>query len=323
MAKERVLITGGAGYIGSYVNKLLAENGYETCVLDNLSRGNRAAVSTPHFVLGDIGDQKLLSNLLSSNNFDACLHFAALTDVGESVRDPQLTYENNVTKSITLFDTLINHGVKNIIFSSSAAIFGAPEEKIINEMHPKVPINPYGKSKLIVEQILEDYHHAYSLNSCSLRYFNAAGGDPSGKIALSHKLTNVLPVILRSIKKDEPFPLFGNDYDTYDGTCVRDYIHIHDLATAHLLALEKLLKKPGYYTYNLGNGRGFSLLEVVEAAKKATGQTIRYQIAPRRPGDPPFLVADATKAKQDLCWTPQYPSMERIIEDAYRVSLSA
>lgn len=316
MAKPLILIVGGAGYIGSYVNKLLNKTGYPTVVLDDLSRGERDLVQAGTFVLGDMGDPAVLDELFSTHPIDAVMLFAAYTDVGESVDNPALYYKNNVVNTLTLLNAMVKYGVKSLIFSSSAAIFGNPHKELIDEDHPKEPINPYGQTKLMVEAILRDYSVAYQLASCSLRYFNAAGADPEGELPLKSKLTNLIPIIANSVRSGQPFKLFGNDYDTKDGTCIRDYIHIHDLATAHILALKKLLKDKKTVAYNLGNGQGFSVLEVIEAARRVTKETLPYILAPRRAGDPPKLVADSTKAKKELGWEPIYPQIDTIVRDA-------
>lgn len=316
MPKPLVLVVGGAGYIGSYVNKLLNKSGYPTVVLDNLSKGDRDLVTSGTFLLGDMGDTHILDELFANYPIDAVMHFAAFTDVGESVQNPAIYYQNNVVNTLTLLNSMLKHGVNRLIFSSSAAIFGIPCQDLVNEEHTKIPINPYGETKLMVERILADYSVAYGLASCSLRYFNAAGADPDGELPLNIKLTNLIPVIVKSLRTGQPFKLFGNDYDTSDGTCIRDYIHIHDLATAHILALKKLLKDGKTCAYNLGNGNGFSVLEVIESARSVTKETLPYILAPRRQGDPPRLVADSKRAKQELGWTPIYPDIDTIIRDA-------
>jgi len=320
MPQPTLLITGGAGFIGSYVNKFAQQAGYRTIILDNLSRSRRPPKTAGQFIQGDIGDAHLLDHLFSQMHIDAVMHFAAWIDVGESVRDPSRYYLNNVIHTHTLLESMLKHDIKNFIFSSSAAIYGYPHTSLIDETHPCDPINPYGRSKLMIEHMLQDFDHAYGLKSCSLRYFNAAGGDPEGKIRYSsHRATNLIPRLLRSLETKDPIYLFGTDYDTIDGTCIRDYIHIHDLAQAHLLGLEQLWQTHQSQAYNLGNGKGYSVWEVIHAVEQVTGHQVPVIETARRPGDPPILVADSRKALQKLRWVPVYPSLEKMIEHAWQV----
>ncbi len=316
---KNILIIGGAGFIGSHVNKLLGLKGYETTVLDDLSTGAREAVVCGEFVRGNFGDKKLLETLFSKNKFDAVMHFAALTDVGESVRDPKLYYENNVANTLTLLNTMLQHSIKTIIFSSSAAVYGILSKDFAKETDPAAPINPYGRTKLMVEKILGDYDSAYGLRSCSLRYFNAAGGDPDGEIKNNKKKeNNLIPLVLRSLLSKTQVTIFGADYPTPDGTGVRDYIHVMDLAGAHILAMEKLLRTPGSSCYNLGNGRGYSVREVIKTAESITGLVVEAVEGPRRPGDPAMLMADAEKAKKELGWKQKYSDLNSMIKHAWQ-----
>lgn len=317
---KTILVTGGAGYIGSHVNQQLNQAGYNTLVLDNLSRGHKASVKSGSFIEGEISDQKLLDQIFSKNTIAAVMHFAAFIDVGESVTNPGKYYQNNVLATLILLEAMQKHQVKNFIFSSTAAIFGIPKEEIITENHVKNPINPYGRSKLMVEMILSDYDKAYQMKSCSLRYFNAAGGDPDGNIkTIEKKESNLIPLILKSLKNKEGFiTIYGTDYNTKDGTCIRDYIHVNDLASAHILSMEKLFTTQQSAQYNLGNGNGFSVREVISAAEKVTGLKVNVKEGMRRPGDPPILVANSSKAQKELHWHPQYPKLEQMIDHAWK-----
>lgn len=314
-----VLVVGGAGYIGSHMVKRLGEERIDVTTLDNLSSGRRHAVLCGEFVEGDLGDYDLLSYIFFRKRFDAVMHFAAHIEVGESVSSPAKYYANNVVSTKILLDAMLAHGINNFIFSSTAAIFGEPVQKKIDETHTKAPINPYGRSKLMVENILGDYDAAYGLKSVCLRYFNAAGADPSGEIGECHNPeTHLVPLVLRAASgRRESISVFGSDYDTPDGTCIRDYIHVNDLCDAHLLALRKLWDGSPSAAYNLGNGNGFSVREVIDAAVAVTGCDIAVVEADRRPGDPGTLVADSTRAKSELGWQPQYASLEKIIEHAW------
>lgn len=319
-SSQAILIIGGAGFIGSHVNEMLFRKGYETVVLDNLNQGSREAVRHGVFIEGDLADSALLEHIFSTHPIGAVMHFAALKDVGESVKHPLRYYENNVSNTLNLLAAMMKHEVKMMIFSSSAAIFGQPEEVPVSEDHPCHPINPYGRTKLIVENILEDFDKAYGLRYCSLRYFNAAGGDPEGKIK-NRKTTdsNLIPIILRSLQKEDGcLTIYGSDYPTPDGTCIRDYIHIEDLGTAHIAALEKLLRGSPSCYYNLGNGKGFSVREVIAAVEKVTGRKVKTREGPRRAGDPPILVASSSKAQRELNWNPLYTELEPIIEHAWK-----
>ncbi|MBN9377201.1 MAG: UDP-glucose 4-epimerase GalE [Chlamydiales bacterium 38-26] len=317
--KAKVLVVGGAGYIGSEVNLQLHEKGYETVVLDNLISGNRRRVKEGLFIKGDIANRGLLEKIFHDHHFDAVMHFAAYINVGESVENPAKYYMNNVSNTLQLMDVMRKNAVSNFIFSSTAAVYGIPCQPLIKEDHPLQPVNPYGQSKLMIEKILEDYDRAYGFKSAKLRYFNAAGGDPWGRIKNYHqKKSNLIPIILSALKEHQPVTINGLDYDTPDGTCIRDYIHIYDLGTAHIKAMEKLREDQQSEAYNLGNGKGFSVLEVIKAAEKVTKKKITTVEGPRRPGDPPYLLADAQKAYALLNWKIKYPHLEEMISHAWK-----
>jgi UDP-glucose 4-epimerase len=315
-----VLVVGGAGYIGSHMVKHLLRQGCDVVTYDNLSTGYRDAVLGGQFVLGDLADQAALETLFSTHRFDGVLHFASFIQVGESVREPAKYYENNVTNTLNLLNAMVKHGVRHFIFSSTAAVYGEPQYVPIDEAHPKQPINPYGKTKWMVEQILEDYDRAYGLKSIALRYFNAAGADPEGELGERHEPeTHLIPLVLQAASGRRPhISVFGRDYDTPDGTCIRDYIHVTDLAEAHWLALQKLLAGANSAAYNLGNGNGFSVQEVIDAAQKVTAREIAVNDSPRREGDPARLVANSQAARNALNWQPARHDLVTIIQDAWR-----
>jgi UDP-glucose 4-epimerase len=314
-----VLVVGGAGYIGSHMIKLLANTGHVAITLDNLSCGYRDAVKYGEFVEGDLGDPSVLDYIFSNYDIDAVMHFAAFIEVGESVRNPAKYYRNNVINTTVLLDAMIQHDIEYFIFSSTAAIFGEPEYTPIDEKHSKNPINPYGRSKLMVEQILQDYESAYGLKSTCLRYFNAAGADPDGELGERHQPeTHLIPLVLQAASgRRQNIRVFGNDYPTADGTCIRDYIHIDDLCTAHALALEQMQRTGNSACYNLGNGQGFSVQQVIDAVAKITGKDINVIQDVRRPGDPAVLVADPSLAQRQLGWQPKHSSIESIIATAW------
>jgi len=320
----RVLVVGGAGYIGSHMVKQLSRSGHEVVVLDNLTTGLRSLARYGKLVVGDLGDAALLERLFREYEFDGVMHFAASSLVGESVSDPSKYYRNNVASTITLLDAMLRNGVKHFIFSSTAATFGEPEYTPIDEAHPQAPINPYGASKLMVERILQDYHNAYGLNSICLRYFNACGADPEGELGECHDPeTHLIPLILQAASgRRESITVFGRDYETDDGTCIRDYIHIEDLCRAHALAFDALSSgsKQGSLAYNLGNGQGYSVQEVIDSAKSVVseqGHTLKVLEGDRRPGDPAKLVADASLAEKELNWKPRYKALDIIIRHAW------
>ncbi len=315
----KILVVGGAGYIGSHMVKVLAKAGHQVVTLDNLSMGYRDAVKYGDFIEGDIADSEFVDRVFSSNEFDGVMHFASCIEVGESVREPAKYFRNNFSNTLNLLDAMVRHQVKSFIFSSTAAIFGEPEYTPIDENHAKKPINPYGKSKLMVEQALEDYEKAYGMQSVCLRYFNAAGADPEGELGERHNPeTHLIPLILQAASgRRDKISIFGLDYPTVDGSCVRDYIHIVDLCSAHMLALERLINGSGSKRYNLGNGNGFSVLEVIEAVKSVTGKDFNVVTEQRRPGDPAVLVANSALARTELGWRPAYDDVEIIVKHAW------
>lgn len=314
-----ILVTGGAGYIGSAAVKDLRAKGETVVVLDNLVYGHRQAVdASVAFYEGDIGDETLVNKILDAHEIEACMHFSAFAFVGESVEKPQIYYENNFVQTLKLLDVLIKNNVVKFIFSSTCATYGEPQYVPIDEQHPQFPTSPYGWSKFMVERALVDYDAAYNLKYVALRYFNACGA--SGDCGEDHSPeTHLIPLVLFTAQgKRDSISIFGDDYPTPDGTAIRDYIHISDLSQAHLLALEHLRKNGASEFINLGIGGGYSVREVIEAARKVSGVNIEAVIAPRRAGDPSRLVADATKAKEVLGWNPQFPEIESIIESAWR-----
>ncbi|WP_235179961.1 UDP-glucose 4-epimerase GalE [Acidithiobacillus thiooxidans] len=315
-----MLVVGGAGYIGSHMAKMLAQSGHEVIVLDNLSTGFRDAVRYGRLIEGDLADQTLLDRIFTENSIAAVMHFAALSQVGESMREPARYYRNNVTNTQNLLDSMLRHQVKRFIFSSTAAIFGEPETPVIDEQHPQRPINPYGRGKRMVEEMLRDYDHAYGLRSVCLRYFNAAGADPEGELGERHDPeSHLIPLVLQAASgRRDHIAVYGNDYPTPDGTCVRDYIHVWDLCSAHLLALEHLLADGESDAFNLGNGKGFSVQEVIDTARRVTGQPIPEIIQERRPGDPAVLVADSQKARQAFGWQHRFENLGTIVEHAWQ-----
>jgi UDP-glucose 4-epimerase len=316
----RVLVVGGAGYIGSHMVKHLLRRGCDVVTFDNLSTGYRDAVLGGEFMLGDLADKAALETLFSSHRFDAVLHFASYIQVGESVIQPGKYYENNVTNTLNLLNAMVKHDVKHFIFSSTAAVYGEPLHVPIDEAHPKAPINPYGRSKWMVEQILGDYDRAYGLKSIALRYFNAAGADPEGELGERHEPeTHLIPLVLQTASgRRSHISVFGRDYDTPDGTCIRDYIHVTDLCQAHWLALQKLIASGESSAYNLGNGSGFSVQEVIDASRRVTGLSISVVDSPRRDGDPARLVANTKLAGHKLGWHPQHFELDTIIRHAWQ-----
>lgn len=313
-----ILIVGGAGYIGSHVNKFLSNEGYKTLIFDNLSKGHEEFVKWGEFIKGDLKDKRLLERIFREYDISAVMHFAALTDVRESIQDPGSYYKNNVKNTLNLLDAMIECNVKKFIFSSTCAVYGDPIEIPITEDHPCNPISPYGRSKLMIENILEDYNRAYDFNYVSLRYFNAAGADPQTEIGEWHEPeTHLIPIILDvAMGKRENVQIFGTDYPTPDGTCIRDYIHVMDLADAHYKAL-KLLEDDKSEIFNLGNGDGFSVKEIIETCKEITGEKIHTIESERRQGDPPTLIGSSKKARRILGWKPEFADIKDIIETAW------
>jgi UDP-arabinose 4-epimerase len=315
-----VLVTGGAGYIGSHTVKLLLQHGYRPVVFDNLCHGHRQAVVGGHFVEGTVHDTDQLEEVLRTYEIGAVIHFAAFTYVGESVRDPLIYYHNNVAGTVSLLQAMHATGVHRLIFSSSCATYGIPQQPYLTEDHPQNPVNPYGESKLFVERMLRACAAAYGVRWISLRYFNAAGADPDGELGEDHDPeTHLIPLVLAAASgRLSEIAVFGTDYDTPDGTCIRDYIHVTDLAQAHLLALQALDTDRANTAYNLGTGSGYSVRQVIDTAARLTGRPIPSTVAPRRPGDPPRLVAAADKARRALGWTPRYSDLPTIIATAWR-----
>jgi UDP-glucose 4-epimerase len=320
MTIKHLLVVGGCGYIGSHMVKCLLNKGHRITVLDDLSAGFADSLLGGELVQGDCGDRVLLERLFSANQFDGVLHFASLIQVGESVRNPAKYYQCNVAKTLSLIEAMKDFQVGPLIFSSTAAVFGEPVRVPIDETHPRAPINPYGMSKLMVESMLQDFDTAYGLRSVALRYFNAAGADPGACIGERHEPeTHLIPLALHAALGRRPaLKVFGRDYDTPDGTCVRDYIHVDDLADAHLCALEYLWQGGATACFNLGNGAGFSVQEVLDAVARVTGSPVPVEDAPRRDGDPARLVADASCARELLRWKPRYSDLETIVRHAWQ-----
>jgi UDP-glucose-4-epimerase GalE len=314
----RILITGGAGYIGSHAVRLFLARGHDVWVYDNLSEGHRAAVPAERLLVGDLAEVQRLDHALVMHRIEAVVHFAAFTYVGESVRDPGKYYQNNVVNTLNLMEVLRRHHVSRFVFSSTAATYGIPQHVPITEDEPQQPINPYGTGKLTIERALADYAVAYGWGYAALRYFNASGASADGSIGEDHDPeTHLIPLVLQAVLGKKPhIEVFGTDYPTPDGTCVRDYIHVDDLAEAHLLAVEKLEPGKGL-RYNLGIGRGYSVREVIRTAEEVTGKSVPVREGPRRPGDPPVLVASSEKIQRELGWRPRYTELRPIIETAW------
>lgn len=313
------MVAGGAGYIGSHMVLYLLDKGYNPIVYDNLSEGHREAVLGGTFIEGDLSDKNKLNEVFKSYDISAVMHFAASCYVGESVTSPSKYYKNNVVTTLNLLDTMIENNIDKFIFSSTCATYGIPQYLPLTETHPQNPVNPYGNTKLAVELILKDYAKAYDLKSVAFRYFNAAGADPQGRIGEAHDPeTHLIPNVIKSaLGIGDPLKIFGDDYDTSDGTCVRDYIHVLDLAQAHLLGLEKLFDGHKSDFFNLGNGEGYSNKQVIETVEKISGRKVDYSFAPRREGDPPTLIGSSKKAFEQLSWKPEYASLDKIVETAW------
>lgn len=315
-----ILIVGGAGYIGSHMVLTLQRAGYFPVVLDNLSKGHRHAVRHAELVVGDMADTELLNQLFAKYSFIAVMHFASFIEVGESVQFPLRYYQNNVGATINLLDVMLQHKVKHFIFSSSAAVYGEAKENIISENHILAPVNPYGRSKCMVEDILHDIANDQGFHFASLRYFNAAGADPEGLLSECHEPeSHLIPLVLQTaLGERSHVNIFGDQYPTEDGTCVRDYVHVMDICHAHLLALDALVNGRKKIICNLGTGRGYSVMQVVKTARRITGADIPVIISAPRPGDTAVLVADATLAMSELNWTPKYPALDDIIAHALK-----
>jgi UDP-glucose 4-epimerase len=321
-ADRVILVTGGAGYIGAHAVQALEARGFQVIILDNLVYGHRELIEASlkaKLVAGDISDRNLLAQIFTTTKVDAVMHFAAFAYVGESVTDPAKYYQNNVVGTLALLDSMRQHGVSNFIFSSTCATYGNPQYIPIDENHPQQPINPYGAGKLAIERVLQDYDPAYGLKSVIFRYFNAAGADPDGRFGEDHDPeTHLIPLILQAAAgKRKAISVFGDDYETPDGTCIRDYIHVTDLAQAHVLGLEYLLKHQSSQIFNLGNGSGFSVKEVIDTAKQVTGREIPVAMCPRRAGDPATLIGSSTKAREMLGWKPEYADLNAIVKHAW------
>ncbi len=314
-----LLVIGGAGYIGSHMVKYLSDVGHQVVIVDNLSNGFADSVVRGHLIEGDLADQGLIRRVLRDHAIEAVFHFASFIQVGESITDPACYYRNNVVNTIDLLDAMRSAQVKRLVFSSTAAVYGEPMSVAIPETHLVAPINPYGRTKAMVESILRDYHVAYGFHSVALRYFNAAGADPCGELGERHNPeTHLIPLVLQVASgRRDAVAIFGRDYETLDGTCIRDYVHVMDLARAHEQALYFLMAQGGYHAFNLGTGLGYSVQQVIAAAERVTGRVIRIDEKPRRQGDPACLVADATKAQTVLDWSPCLSDLDTLIAHAW------
>ncbi len=318
MQQKAVLITGGAGYIGSHTALLMAQNGYQVIILDSLGYQQTLNAPWATFINDDFANQTTLSHIFSNYNIQAVMHFAAFIEVNASIADPRIYYQNNVTKTCTLLQSMLEHKIHHFIFSSSCALYGIPEYTPIDETHPKSPIMPYGSSKHMVETILHDFAHAYNLDFVSLRYFNAAGAQPEHNLGEQHQPeTHIIPLLLRALRMQKPFKIFGTDYDTPDGTCIRDFLHVKDIAIAHYLALQHLEQGNPSDCFNLGTGNGTSIKELIEAAQQTFGVKLHIVHDKRREGDPAILVANAQKAKHILNWQPQHSNLKHILHSAH------
>ena len=320
-----ILVIGGAGYIGSHTVNLLKKEGYNPIIYDNLSKGHKeiGQILNVKLITGDLSDKEKLKQIFLSEKIDIVMHFAAFIEVGESVISPAKYYDNNVSKVLSLLDAMVESNIKYFVFSSTAATFGEPQSDKIDENHPQNPINPYGRTKLMVEEILKDYDKAYNLKSTVLRYFNASGSDENGLIGESHDPeTHLIPLILQAAnKKRESIKIFGTDYKTKDGTCIRDFVHVYDLAHAHILGMKKMKDENISLNYNLGSGEGYSVKEIISKAKLITGVDFRVDTVDSRAGDPAVLVADSSKAKKELNWELEY-DLDSIINSAWKWELN-
>lgn len=314
-----VLVTGGAGYIGSHTCKALAQAGYRPISFDNLVYGHRWAVKWGPLVEGDLADAPRLRDVLDGYPISAVVHFAAYAYVGESMENPSKYFQNNVAGTLNLLDAAVAHGIRHLVFSSTCATYGLPKQVPITDSHPQSPVNPYGESKLFIERVLRWFDTAHGLRSVALRYFNAAGADPQGEVGEDHTPeTHLIPLVIQAALGLRPqVDVYGTDYPTADGTAMRDYIHVRDLAAAHVSALEYLQSDGETIALNLGTGRGYSVREVIAAVERLSGKSVPAREAPRRPGDPPALVADASGAQRLLGWTPQYSTLDQIITTAW------
>jgi UDP-glucose 4-epimerase len=314
-----ILVTGGAGYIGSHVLKALLKEGHQVVTFDNLQKGHREAVTGGIFIEGDLADQKLLNQVMQENEIEGVIHLAADSLVGESMENPAKYYRNNFANGINLLEAMVENNVKNIVFSSTAAVYGEPDQIPIKEDNQTEPTNTYGESKLFFEKALKRYDDIHGLKFVSLRYFNAAGADPEGEIGEAHDPeTHLIPIVLQTALgiRDKIY-IFGDDYPTRDGSCIRDYIHVNDLAAAHVLAVEALAQGKESSIYNLGNGEGYSVKEVIDTVKEVTGRDFKVEVSERRAGDPAVLIASSDKIQKELNWQPQHPELEKIISNAW------
>ncbi len=315
---KRILVTGGAGYIGSNTTLQLLDAGYDVVVVDNLSRGNRGAVDPARLRVMDLLDTDGIVRVMSEKPCDAVIHFAAFIAVGESMRVPEIYFRNNTAGSLSLLTAMLKAGIGKIVFSSTAAVYGMPARVPIPESEPRAPVNAYGESKVMVETLLEWFDRIHGMRSVCLRYFNASGADPKGRAGEDHEPeTHLIPLLFRAVQTGKPVTLFGDDYATPDGTCIRDYIHVTDLAQAHIAAVEALAGGSESKKFNVGTGHGFSVKEVLSAVEKVTGKKVPCVTGPRRDGDPPMLVADSTRLQRELGWKPEYSDLNRIVETAW------
>jgi len=319
---KRILVTGGAGYIGSHTVIQLQDAGYDVVVVDNLSRGHREAVDPARLRVVDLLDTEALVGVMEEKPCAAVIHFAAYIAVGESMKIPAVYFRNNVAGSISLLDAMVRTGIRNIVFSSTAAVYGMPERTPIVETEPYAPVSAYGESKVMVERLLDWFDRIHGVRSVCLRYFNAAGADPEGRAGEMHEPeTHLIPLLFRAIQTGEPITLFGDDYPTDDGTCIRDYIHVTDLAAAHIRAVEALGAGSPSRRFNAGTGRGFSVREVLRTVEEVTGKPVPHRIGPRRDGDPAALVADSGRLQREMGWNPRYSDLRTIVETAWRWEL--
>ena len=318
----KILVTGGAGYIGSHTVHLLLEQGYDVTVVDDLSKGHKHNVPANLLCRLNLRETGPLTELLRQHRPDAVIHFAAFIAVGESMREPEVYFTNNLGGSLSLLTAMVQAEVKHLVFSSTAAVYGNPKTTPIDESFPIQAVNPYGESKVMVETLLRWFDEIHAIRSVSLRYFNASGADPEGRLGEEHEPeTHLIPLMFRAILSGNPITLFGNDYDTPDGTCIRDYIHVNDLAQAHILAVRHLLEGGASAQFNAGTGSGHSVLEVLRAIEEVTGKKVPYVWGPRRDGDPPRLVASSGKLRSELGWQPQYPDLRTIVEHAWNFAV--
>jgi UDP-glucose 4-epimerase len=316
--QKRIVVTGGAGYIGGHTVLQLVDRGYDVVVVDNLSKGHRQDVDPIRLREIDIHDKHALLEVFREKPCAAVIHFAAFIAVGESMQQPGMYFDNNVAGSLHLFEAMVEAGVKNLVFSSTAAVYGNPSRSPIPEVLPYEPVNPYGESKVMVEKILGWFDKIHGLRNICFRYFNAAGADPKGRYGEHHEPeTHLIPLLFRAIQTGQPVSVFGEDYPTKDGTCVRDYIHVTDLAEAHILGIEWLMQGGASNKFNVGTGAGFTVREVIDAVEKVTGKKVPHKIAPRREGDPPSLVADSSRLRETLKWKPVHSSVEEIVRTAW------